>query len=241
MTTYTDLLNQPYDWQPVPGTDDLMVSRRGDLIRFSADGSRKKVKSAIVDGIQYQARTIVAMVFVGNPNPEIFDTIISIDGDTSNISAKNLMWGTRAECRAYMVDNGFARYPRPRFIECVDDQTIFNTISEAAAAMDTTPWWIKASLHDGSALPNGKNIREFRGTERVIFWTSDPKTWAKHYKYSNYLVAPEGLVIKLDRDGGLGAPLRTYYRPSNTPLGNVWVKTDRKEDLKDIMRNTFGL
>ena len=245
---YEQCLNDPFNYQPSTIDDRYLVCRDGSIHSFRENPSGGRVmpqhypaKSrvpavAILRNI-VRIPTEVATLFVANPDPHRFTEVLHKNTNKSDNRAENLMWVTPSEKLAWEHDMGMSNRSRVTFIECIETQKTYESIREASDAIGTTRPTVMKYLESGETMRNGLTLREYRGTERVLFWTSDPNTWAKHPKFSNYLVSVDGLVVKLDSDGGLGEPVRTYIRPD----GSMWVKTKRKEELNKLVRQTHGV
>lgn len=246
-TLYSDLLENPFHYQTSTFSEDYIVSREGVVLTFNEDRTEHIKRSIFGNGttsmVAFQTdngpmplHSEVGTLFVPNPNPEVFTSILHKDGNRLNNRAENLMWVTSRERNAWYVDQGYSNRRRSVFINCIETNEFFDSVVDAADRFGVSHATVRRYLKEGKKLKDTYTIREYDGTERIKFWLSNPARWAKHPKFSNYLVAEDGLVIRLDSDGGLGDPLRIYIRPD----GTRWVKTRRKEDLEKLLDATFG-
>lgn len=197
-----------------------------------------------IAGESYSASLDFALNFVPRPG-EKYNELLHIDGDVGNYMPENLMWVTRGEKMGWHSYLNGGSKNAPIFLECLNFQRKFTSMKEVCETYGVTDGKVRAHLagysdyidaYDEQGFKIELRLRKYEGIERILFWVSDPTTWVVHPKYNNYLVAPEGLVVKLDSDSGLGSPLTNYYNEDN----ELWVKTGRKELLSKLLKSIFG-
>lgn len=254
--TREEYLSDPYNWQASLVDENAFVSRDGEFVYFKNDVARSPKLSLSIQnnylrsGIRfssptihfnqkkYTAHVLVAELFVFNPDPDVYTDVLNKSGDANDIRANNLMWVTRNEKLAYDLEHGrINNRPMPKFYECIDDQKTFSSILAVEKEYGVTRWHLDKHIDNPThILECGKRFRRFEGTERLKYWISDPTDWRVHPKYKGYIVSRDGIVIKRDSDGGLGTVLLNYIRPD----GEVWVKTERKENRDALVKQVFG-
>lgn len=241
-----DKLSESHDVVETSVSDDICVDRYGNVYKYNLilgdwelqQGMCRKDTGLLYfrhDKKYHPVHLEVAKAYVPNPNPERFTEILHKNGDKQDNDYGNLMWVTPSEKRAWLFDISELNQPRPVFIECVNTQRTYESIAEVVEAHGISTHRVRKAISTGEPISSGERFREYLGTERLLFWLSNPTTWRRHPKYSNYLVSSDGFVVRLDADGGLGDPLRIRIRPD----GTEWIQTKRKEDLGKLLVDTF--
>lgn len=99
-------------WVEIFEFPGYLVSDRGNVLNTKTGAVLKITKNAhecrmvglMKDGVQHKRSLalLVARAFIPDPQHEVFDTPIHLDGDRNNIHYQNLMWRPRWFARRYM-------------------------------------------------------------------------------------------------------------------------------------------
>lgn len=93
------------EWQPIPEFPGYSVSFEGRVrnddtgrilaILVNQSGTANVGLSRDKEQHKRSLALLVAQAFLGDPNPDTFDTPINLDGDRTNCHVDNLMWRPR--------------------------------------------------------------------------------------------------------------------------------------------------